>query len=107
MFEMQIYRWVVDLEQELFVTTVRITNRADCCWENLVNFNIRVGANSKDGGKFNPQCGATYTYNVGAGQTLSVRCKPPLLGQYVSVSITGTSGVLNFCEVEVYGYQRK
>lgn len=106
LFETQ-FRWAVDLEQELFVTTVRITNRADCCWDNLVNFNIRVGTNLADGGKFNSQCGPTYIYNVGAGQTLSVRCVPPLLGQYVSVSIADTGGTLNFCEVEVYGYQRK
>ncbi|XP_028401484.1 phosphatidylinositol phosphatase PTPRQ-like [Dendronephthya gigantea] len=98
--------WAVDLEHEYFVTSVHITNRADCCWRNLVNFNIRVGGNSTDGGKHNPQCGPTYIYEVGAGQTLPVKCMPPLLGQYVTVSITGAHGTLNFCEVEVYGYQR-
>lgn len=60
-----------------------------------------------DGGKHNQQCGPTYIYEVAAGQTLSVKCVPPLLGQYVTVTITGADGTLNFCEVEVYGYQRE
>ncbi len=102
------FRWAVDLGQSLFVTTVRITDRADCCWANLTNFNIRVTeANLTDNDEHNPQCGATYTDNVGAGQTLSVNCAPPLLGQIVTVSITEAEGTLSFCEVEVYGYQRK
>ena len=98
---------MVDLEQKVFVTTVKITNRADCCWENLVNFDIRVGTNLTNGGKFNPQCGPTYIYNVGAGETLTIKCDPPMLGQYLSISIKETTGTLSFCEVEVYGYQRK
>ena len=102
------FRWAVDLGQSLFVKTIRITNRADCCWENLTNFDVRVTeANLTDNDEHNRQCGATYTDNVGAGQTLSVNCVPPLLGQIVTVSITKTDGKLNFCEVEVYGYQRK
>ena len=100
------FRWLVDLEQEVFVKTVRITNRADCCWENLINFDIRVGTNSTDGGKSNAQCGSTYIYSVGAGKTLSITCMPPVPGRYVSVFIADASGTLNFCEVEVYGYQR-
>lgn len=101
------FRWLVDLQQEVFVTIVKITNRADCCSENLVNFDIRVGTNETDGGKLNPQCGPTYIYNVGAGETLTIKCSPPLLGRYLSISIKKTSGTLNFCELEVYGYQRK
>ena len=89
------------------MTSVRITNRADCCWEELANFNIRVGVNLMDGGQHNPQCGPTFKYNVPAGTTHVVKCAPPLLGRYVSVDIRGAGGVLNFCEVEVYGYQRK
>ncbi|XP_028400814.1 uncharacterized protein LOC114523946 [Dendronephthya gigantea] len=95
--------WAVDLGQELFVTGVRITNRADCCWGNLRNFEIRVGMNSTEGGKANPRCGPKYTQNVGAGQTVSVNCMPPLLGQILTVSIPDANGTLNFCEVEVYG----
>lgn len=60
-----------------------------------------------EGGKSNTQCGPTYSYNVAAGQTVSISCVPPLLGRYLSVSIVDNVGTLNFCEVEVYGYQRK
>ncbi len=95
-FHMQ-FRWAVDLGQSLFVTTVRITNRADCCWENLTNVDVRVTeANLTDNDEHNPQCGATYTDNIGGGQTLSVNCVPPLLGQIVTVSITKAEGKLNF-----------
>ena len=35
--------WRVDLLQKYAVTTIRLTNRADCCWERLKDFDIRVG----------------------------------------------------------------
>ena len=89
------------------MTVIRITNRADCCWTNLANFDIRVGANLTNGGKHNSQCGPTYTDHVGGAQTVSINCGPPLLGRFVTVSITEAEGTLNFCELEVYGYHRK
>jgi hypothetical protein len=89
------------------VTAIRITNRADCCWTDLANFDVRVGANLTDGGKRNSQCGPTYTDHVGGAQTVSINCGPPLLGRFVTVSITEAEGTLNFCELEVYGYHRK
>jgi hypothetical protein len=101
------FRWTVDLEHDIFVTSVRITNRAFCCWENLKNFDVRVGDSLTDNGRRNPQCGETYSDVVGEGETLSINCVPPLLGRYVTISIENTEGTLNFCEVEVYGYQRK
>ena len=99
--------WMVDLEQEVFVTSVRITNRKDCCWENLANFNIKVGSNLMYGGTSNSMCAPTYKENVGAGKTQIFVCLLPMLGRYVTVAITGAGGVLNFCELEVYGYRRK
>lgn len=100
-------RWAVNLEQEIAVTNVRITNRADCCWENLSDFDVRVGQNLNEGGKRNPQCGATYTADVGAGETITVNCGSPLPGRFLTVSIAEAEGILNFCEVEVYGHPRK
>ena len=101
------FRWTVDLEENIFVTSVEITNRAYCCWENLTNFDIRIGANLTDDGRRNPRCGATHSDVVGAGETVSVNCVPPLLGRFVTVIINNTEETLNFCEVQVLGYQRK
>ena len=35
--------WRVDLGGNYLVTKVQVTNRGDCCWNRLSNFDIRVG----------------------------------------------------------------
>ena len=35
--------WRVDLSQQVQVGMVKITNRGDCCWRRLENFEILVG----------------------------------------------------------------
>lgn len=35
--------WRVDLQMMYAVAKVKITNRGDCCWTRLKNFEVRVG----------------------------------------------------------------
>ncbi len=35
--------WRVDLGKQYSVGKVKITNRGDCCWNRLSNFQVRVG----------------------------------------------------------------
>ena len=41
--------WIVDLQDDFYVTSVVITNRGDCCSERLQKFEIHVSGSSGAG----------------------------------------------------------
>ncbi|XP_078280542.1 uncharacterized protein LOC144607515 [Rhinoraja longicauda] len=91
--------WRVDLKESYNVSDVRITNRADCCPEQLRGAEIRIGESLDDDGNFNRLCGivesasgTTFTFNCGGS-----------VGRYVNVIIPGPDKILTLCEVEIFG----
>ncbi|GMH44639.1 hypothetical protein BSKO_12591 [Bryopsis sp. KO-2023] len=86
--------WQVDLGQAYHVTKVVITNRGDCCFERLSNFEIRVGKYKASSG--NPAC--VEHAKLGKGETKAFKCD--LVGSQVNVRIIGTQ-FLTLCEVQV------
>ena len=53
--------WRVDLLESFDVWIVKITNRGDCCWDRLREFQIRVG-NSLSGPDSNSLYAAAYHF---------------------------------------------
>lgn len=94
--------WRVDLGHQRYVTKVTITNRFDCCWNLLRNFEIRVGnINSADGA--NMLC--THFKGYFGRTTRSLHCSSPALGRYLYIRKL-IPGVLTLCEVKVYAVLR-
>ena len=91
--------WRVDLQHEIPVVRVTITNRQDAFWTRLDNFEIRIGNSLVDEGMVNPKCGEQHS--IGRGLTETITCSPPLSGRYLLVdSLQNTN--LQICELEVY-----
>ncbi|XP_074000833.1 uncharacterized protein [Numenius arquata] len=90
--------WRVDLGRRHVVYAVAVTNRRDCCWENLLGAQVHVGDSLADHGKRNPVCGAIL--DTGPGATTTVCCNG-LPGRYVSIIVPGREDFLVLCEVEV------
>ncbi|XP_075599255.1 uncharacterized protein LOC142600284 isoform X1 [Balearica regulorum gibbericeps] len=90
--------WHVDLGHRHTIYAVTITNRRDCCWENLLGAQVHVGDSLADHGKRNPVCGVIL--DTGPGFTSTVCCNG-LPGRYVSIIIPGREDFLVLCEVEV------
>uniref|UniRef100_UPI00398EB92A uncharacterized protein isoform X2 n=1 Tax=Pristiophorus japonicus TaxID=55135 RepID=UPI00398EB92A len=96
--------WRVDLEDTYRVSTVNITNRADCCSERLSGAEIHIGSSLENNGNCNPLCGT-----IGSSldiKTFSFDCKD-MMGQYVNIIIPGSGKLLTLCEVEVYGSKER
>ncbi|XP_055506343.1 uncharacterized protein LOC129706245 [Leucoraja erinacea] len=124
--------WMIDLHGIYQVSVVRITNRRDCCSEQLQGAEIRIGNSSKGGGMSNElavvpriqrpsttfqpvtesQSPVTYgvmpvsfscgTIQVMVPQRFTFVCED-FTGRFVSVIIPGKNKTLTLCEVEVYG----
>ena len=84
---------------QYFIRKLIITNRSDCCWEELSDFQIRIGLSLDNNGNSNPLCGGFYSLNA---ETKSIVCPNPMLGRYVNIIIPGPNQTLTLCEVEVY-----
>ena len=68
---------------------------------------LKVGDNNINGGMINALCTPIFQRRLKPGESREIICEEPLKGQFVSVIIPADYGVLNFCEVEVYGRRRK
>ena len=77
-----------------------ITNRGDCCYQRLSNFEIRIGNSVADNGNHNPKCGGFYS--LGSAETKKIYCPAPMKGRYVNIRIPGSNNILTLCEVEVH-----
>jgi len=90
--------WVaVDLQQSMYINRVRIYNRAQCCWERLYNFEIRIGNNAPHSDA-NPVCVQNQPTFVDFKDFTCV-----MSGRYVALRVIAQNIILNIREIEVYG----
>ena len=88
--------WRVDLERVVDVSTVKITNRKDCCSKRITNTKIYVGTTSVLAEA--TECGEV---KYSTTNPIEVQCASTINGRYVWIKKT-TTGILTLCEVEVY-----
>uniref|UniRef100_A0A671PHV6 Fucolectin tachylectin-4 pentraxin-1 domain-containing protein n=1 Tax=Sinocyclocheilus anshuiensis TaxID=1608454 RepID=A0A671PHV6_9TELE len=85
--------WRLDLMDNYYISTVTITNRADCCPERLDGAEIHIGNSLENNGNNNPtHCGALFHSTL-------IGCE--MIGRYVNIIVPGDR-YLTLCEVEVY-----
>ncbi|KAG8543117.1 hypothetical protein GDO81_025343 [Engystomops pustulosus] len=94
--------WALDLKSNHIITFVAITNRRDCCSQDLEGAEIHVG--SSKNWKENPSCGTVSS--IGLGETFSFSCGGTQ-GRYVTVVIPKKNTSLSLCEVQVFGLPQK
>ncbi|XP_074480635.1 uncharacterized protein LOC141761203 [Sebastes fasciatus] len=96
--------WRVDLRRTHIVSSVKVTNRGDCCAERLNGAEIRIGNSLENNGNDNSRC-ATIS-NIRAGKTNTYHCDGGSMeGRFVNVIIPGKDKILTLCEVEVYAVE--
>ncbi|XP_074540317.1 uncharacterized protein LOC141801240 [Halichoeres trimaculatus] len=94
--------WRVDLLHRYVITSVLITNRADCCSEKINGAEVHIGDSLQDNGVANPLAGVISHISAGSSHILTV--DNDMVGRYVTIVLPGAGRVLTLCEVEVYGY---
>ncbi|XP_059827277.1 uncharacterized protein LOC132394946 [Hypanus sabinus] len=92
--------WRLDLRKTYAISTVRITNRMDCCSSSNQNLGaeIRIGNSSESTRNADRLCGIVKTVS----QSYTFNC-PGFTGQYVNIMVPGPNKILALCEVEVFG----
>ncbi|XP_062395740.1 fucolectin-6-like [Sardina pilchardus] len=94
--------WRVDLLNPYVITSVIVTNRGDCCSEQLNGAKIHIGNSLLDNGNSNPL--AAVISSIPAGGSHSFILNNEIQGRYLNVFLPGHNNNLTLCEVEVYGY---
>uniref|UniRef100_A0A3Q3L4D7 Fucolectin tachylectin-4 pentraxin-1 domain-containing protein n=1 Tax=Labrus bergylta TaxID=56723 RepID=A0A3Q3L4D7_9LABR len=93
--------WRLDLRETHAVTSVKVTNRGDCCAQRLDGAEIRIGNSAENNGNDNPKCASIS--HIGEGKTVTFYCEGgSVMGRFVNVIIPGPNNYLTLCEVEVY-----
>ncbi|KAL1272091.1 hypothetical protein QQF64_031107 [Cirrhinus molitorella] len=92
--------WRLDLHQVYRVSEVVITNRNDCCADQINGAEIHIGNSLENNGNDNPICAVISA--IPAGESYSYSCGG-MDGRYVNLIIPGKMKMLILCEVEVYG----
>ncbi|XP_077083247.1 uncharacterized protein LOC143736432 [Siphateles boraxobius] len=92
--------WRLDLMDLKNITKVVITNRIDCCPEQIDGAEIRIGNSLDNNGNNNPICAEIS--GIPAGQSVSYLCSE-MEGRYVNVVLPGDSKNITLCEVRAYG----
>ncbi|RXN26316.1 testis- and ovary-specific PAZ domain-containing 1 isoform X2 [Labeo rohita] len=93
--------WRVDLIKTYTIASVALTNRGDCCSEQLNEAVVHIGDSLMSEGRENPVC--VKVSFIPAGGTGMFRCDGVLEGRYVTVALPGENRTLSLCEVEVFG----
>ncbi|XP_067282195.1 uncharacterized protein si:ch1073-376c22.1 isoform X2 [Pseudorasbora parva] len=93
--------WRLDLIKSYTIMSVALTNRGDCCAEQLNGAVIHVGNSQESEGRANPVCFKVSF--IPAGGTRTFQCDGALQGRYVTVALPGDNRTLSLCEVEVFG----
>uniref|UniRef100_A0A672REQ1 Fucolectin tachylectin-4 pentraxin-1 domain-containing protein n=1 Tax=Sinocyclocheilus grahami TaxID=75366 RepID=A0A672REQ1_SINGR len=89
--------WRVDLRYIYRVSEVVVTNRKDCCAEQINGVEIRIGNSLESNGNNNPICAVIPA--IPAGESYSYSCAG-MDGRYVNLIIPGDMKMLTLCEVE-------
>ena len=92
--------WRVDFGKTAVVYSVKVTNRYDCCWSRLSDFNIKVSENKA--GPIDGSVACKSNALVGRGKTGYFVCDPKLYGRYLYIQ-TNLPDVLTICEAQVFG----
>ncbi|XP_067300859.1 uncharacterized protein [Pseudorasbora parva] len=92
--------WRLDLGHIYRVSRVVVTNRKDCCPEQINGAEIRIGNSLDNNGNNNPVCAVISS--IPAGDSSTYTCND-MEGRYVNLIIPGDSRILTLCEVQVYG----
>ncbi|KAL0189949.1 hypothetical protein M9458_017048, partial [Cirrhinus mrigala] len=90
----------LDLRDVYKISKVVITNRNDCCAEQINGAEIRIGNSLENNGNDNPICAVIPA--IPAGESYNYSCGG-MEGRYVNLIIPGDMKILTLCEVEVYG----
>ncbi|KAK7124597.1 hypothetical protein R3I94_018842 [Phoxinus phoxinus] len=93
--------WRLDLIKSYTIASVALTNRGDCCAEQLNGVVVHVGDSLESEGRANPVCFKVSF--IPAGGTGTFRCDSALQGRFVTVALLGENRTLSLCEVEVFG----
>ncbi|XP_026117596.1 fucolectin-like [Carassius auratus] len=91
--------WRLDMMDLQIIEKVIITNRMDCCFEQINGAEIRIGMSLENNGNNNSKCAEIS--GISARQSVSYSCGG-MQGRYVNVVIPGDSKNLSLCEVEVF-----
>uniref|UniRef100_A0A8C2JXY4 Fucolectin tachylectin-4 pentraxin-1 domain-containing protein n=1 Tax=Cyprinus carpio TaxID=7962 RepID=A0A8C2JXY4_CYPCA len=92
--------WRLDLRDVYKISEVVITNRNDCCAEQINGAEIHIGNSLEINGNNNPICAVIPA--IPAGESYSYSCGG-MEGRYLNLIIPGDVKTLILCEVEVYG----
>eukprot|EP00112_Aurelia_sp_Birch-Aquarium-sp1_P016560 Seg377.4 transcript_id=Seg377.4/GoldUCD/mRNA.D3Y31 product=Fucolectin-1 protein_id=Seg377.4/GoldUCD/D3Y31 len=92
--------WKVDLTKSALVLTVAVKSSETFKPTQINPFDIRVGAEEKDGGRTNPHCAKGVTLPV--GEMVHFKCPKFTYGRFVSI-LLNKKEYLIVCEAEVYG----
>ncbi|XP_050970354.1 uncharacterized protein LOC127167959 [Labeo rohita] len=92
--------WRLDLRDVYKIRKVVVTNRNDCCPEQINGAEIRIGNSLENNGNDNPICAVIPA--IPAGESYNYSCSG-MEGRYVNLIIPGDMKILTLCEVEVYG----
>ncbi|XP_067300745.1 fucolectin-1-like [Pseudorasbora parva] len=92
--------WRLDLHDVYRVSKVVVTNRNDCCAEQLDGLEIHIGNSLENNGNSNPICAVIPA--IAAGESYSYSCSE-MEGRYVNLILPGNKKILTLCEVEVFG----
>ncbi|XP_016116535.1 uncharacterized protein [Sinocyclocheilus grahami] len=92
--------WRLDLRHIYRVSRVVVTNRKDCCTEQMNGAEIRIGNSLENNSNNNPICAVIPA--IPAGESYSYSCGG-MDGRYVNLIIPGDMKILTLCELEVYG----
>ncbi|XP_031794192.1 uncharacterized protein LOC116419264 [Sarcophilus harrisii] len=95
--------WMIDLGSTQTLGFVSITNRKDCCPEQIKGTLILVGDSSHHGGKWNARCAVIPSLGLGIKHVFSCG---EMNGRYVTITKPGREKVLSFCDVKVFGKAR-
>uniref|UniRef100_A0A672JZK8 Uncharacterized LOC107572246 n=1 Tax=Sinocyclocheilus grahami TaxID=75366 RepID=A0A672JZK8_SINGR len=88
--------WKLDL-LKMYISRVVITNRLDCCSEQINGAEIRIGNSLENNGNNNPTCAVISSIPAGVSSTYTCN---GMEGRYVNLFIPGESKYLTLCEVE-------
>ncbi|XP_039505388.1 fucolectin-like [Pimephales promelas] len=92
--------WRLDLRDVYRVSKVVVTNRRDCCTEQINGAEIRIGNSLENNGSNNPICAVIPA--IPAGESYNYSCGG-MEGRYVNLIVPGDMKTLSLCELEVYG----
>ena len=89
--------WKVALKKTLYVVSVEIIDKVDCCPRDIGKINITVSTSPTG---LDPTCTQSMEYD-GKTQNNKFFCSPPARGSYVTLTLIGDNVTLVLCHLEI------